>query len=73
MNPNTPTVEYNQAFYLFGQMARDRYFTQMEDMDYDLMYTATIDLYEDFLISQFNTQEQSYYETMQNYFTNLID
>ena len=71
MNPTNR--EYNQAFYLFSQMARDRYFTQMEDMDYDLMYTATIDLYEDFLISQFNTQEQSYYETMQQYFTNLID
>ena len=65
--------EYDYTFYLFSQMARDRYFTQIEDMDYDLMYTATIDLYEDFLISQFNTEKQSYFETMQNYFTNLID
>lgn len=64
--------QYDYDFFLFGQMARDNYFTQLEDMDYDLMYTATIDLYEDFLVSQFNTQEQSYYETMQQYFANLI-
>jgi hypothetical protein len=70
MNPSNP--EYNYTFYLFSMLIRDIYFTQQEDMDYDLMYTATIDLYQDFMASEFNTQKQSYYETMQHYIVNLI-
>jgi hypothetical protein len=66
-------ANYDYPFFLFSNLIREMYFTQVEDMDYDLMFDETIKLYEDFLASEFNTQKQSYYETMQQYIVNLID
>lgn len=65
-------TKYDYKFFLFSQLAIDNYLTQKEDMDYDHMFDVLIELYEDFLISEFNTQTQSYNETMSQYVANLI-
>lgn len=64
--------KYDYRFFLFSQLAIDNYLTQKEDMDYDHMFDVLIELYEDFLVSEFNTQKQSYNETMSQYIANLI-
>jgi hypothetical protein len=65
-------TKYDYKFFLFSQLAIDNYLTQKEDMDYDHMFDVLIELYEDFLISEFNTHKQSYDETMSQYVANLI-
>lgn len=65
-------MNYDYKFFLFSQLAIDNYLTQKEDMDYDDMFDVLIELYEDFLISKFNTQTQSYNQTMSQYIANLI-
>lgn len=72
MNPNTPSIKYNYEFFLFTQLAKENYLTQTEDMEYEHMFVVLIDLYEDFLKSDFNDTSKKWHESMSQYLANLI-
>ena len=65
-------TKYDYDFFLFGQLTIANYFTEIQDMEYDLMFGEIISLYEDFLESSFNDDTKSLYECIQQYHANLI-
>jgi hypothetical protein len=55
-------TKYDYDFFLFSQLTIANYFTEIQDMEYDLMFGEIISLYEDFIESSFNDDNKSLYE-----------
>jgi len=67
-------TKYDYDFFLFSQLTIANYFTEIQDMEYDLMFGEIITLYEDFLADpNFNDDNKSLYECIQQYHATLID
>lgn len=65
-------TKYDYDFFLFSQLTIANYFTEVQDMEYDLMFAEIGSLYEDFLESSFNDDTKSLYYCIQQYLENLI-
>ena len=65
-------TKYDYDFFLFSQLTIANYFTEIQDMEYDLMFGEIGSLYEDFLESSFNDDTKSLYHCIQQYHANLI-
>lgn len=72
MSTKTIAEEYNYKFFIFSQLATNLYLTELEDYDILTLFVTIIDLYEDFLLSGFDSPDETYEESMMKYFANLI-
>lgn len=72
MRANTPAEKYNLKFFTFSQLAANLYLTEVEEYDILTLFVTTIDLYEDFLLSGFDSPDETYEKSMMKYFANLI-
>lgn len=72
MNTNTLIIKYDLKFFTFSQLAIHLYLTEVEEYDITTLFVTIIDLYEDFLLSGFDSPDETYQESIQKYLANLI-
>jgi hypothetical protein len=72
MNTNALIIKYDLKFFTFSQLATNLYLTEVEEYDITTLFVTIIDLYEDFLLSGFDSPDETYQESMMKYLANLI-
>lgn len=72
MNTNDLIIKYDLKFFTFSQLATNLYLTEVEEYDITTLFVTIIDLYEDFLLSGFDSPDETYQESMMKYLANLI-
>lgn len=65
-------IKYNYEFFVFSRIAMRSYLTQQEDTEHIDMFVQIIDLYEDFVKSEYNDTRKNWQECMELYIGNLI-
>jgi hypothetical protein len=73
MSTSTPYEKYNYEFFMFSRIAIRAYLTRIEEAEHLDIFVQLIDLYEDFVESDFNDDTKKLEECMEQYVANLID
>jgi hypothetical protein len=73
MSNITPYEKYNYDFFMFSRIATRAYLTRTEEAEHLDIFVQLIDLYEDFVKSDFNDVDETLESCMEQYVVNLID